>query len=65
MDAQKKSLTADAATCRGLRLETHLYHDAQEIDYMAETHRVLGLESYHYHDDQNDGDGVDYMPVCE
>ena len=55
----------DAATCRGLRLETHLYYDAQEIDYMAKTHRVLGLESYHYHDDQNDGDGVDYMPVCE
>jgi hypothetical protein len=65
VDAQEKSLTADAATRRGLRLESHHYHDDQDDDdgmeYMAETHRVLGLESHHYCDARDDNDWMGHM----
>ena len=67
MDAQEKSSTADAATHRGLGLESHHYRDALEdddgMDYIAESHRVLGLESHHYCDAQDDSDWMDHTAV--
>ena len=66
VDAQEKSLTADAATHKGLRLEIH-HRDAQddddEMDYMAETRRVMGLETHHYCHAQDDSDWMDHIAV--